>query len=122
LLPIPLAFRLMIRSGRTSGKDLHRSVGLVLHAWLSPGPDSAAIPHQIGEDQRLALVEYVAHLTAKDYNATLVDLVRLGFIPPEVAENEAKRNIVAPILGQVRRRIDTTSWRLPASHNTWFFF
>lgn len=47
----------------------------------------------------------MAHLTAKDYNATVVDLCRLGFIPPEIAADEAKRNIVAPVLGQVLEQL-----------------
>lgn len=42
------------------------------------------------EDQRYALLEYVSHLTAKDYEATLTDLIVLGFIPKEIGEDPAK--------------------------------
>lgn len=45
---------------------------------------------QVAEDQRYALLEYVSHLTAKDYEATLNDLIVLGFIPKEIGEDPAK--------------------------------
>lgn len=45
---------------------------------------------QIAEDQRYALLEYVSHLTAKDYEATLNDLIVLGFIPKEIGEDPEK--------------------------------
>jgi hypothetical protein len=35
----------------------------------------------------------------------VVDLVRLGFIPEEIARDEAKRNIVAPVLGEVLEQL-----------------
>ena len=35
---------------------------------------------EIGEEQRIAFVEYIAHLSAKEYSKTLDDLVNLGFI------------------------------------------
>jgi len=55
----------------------------------------------ITEDQRYGILEYIAHLSAKDYDATLTDLIGLGFIPPEMDEDPQKRAIVAPLLGQV---------------------
>ncbi|CEM28594.1 unnamed protein product [Vitrella brassicaformis CCMP3155] len=56
---------------------------------------------EIEEDQRLALVEYVAHLSAKDYNATLGDLCRLGFIPKEVYEDPQMRDDVLPLVSHL---------------------
>jgi aarF domain-containing kinase len=52
-------------------------------------------------DRRIALVEYVTHLLAKDYDATLDDLIVLGFIPETITEDAERRAIVAPLLGQV---------------------
>lgn len=40
-----------------------------------------------------------------DYEATVDDLVRLGFLPKEIAEDAAKRNIVAPVLGAVLEQL-----------------
>lgn len=54
------------------------------------------IPHpfllalKVAEDQRYALLEYVSHLTSKDYEATLGDLIVLGFIPKEIGEDPEK--------------------------------
>lgn len=45
---------------------------------------------KVAEDQRYALLEYVSHLTAKDYEATLDDLIVLGFIPKEIGEDPEK--------------------------------
>jgi hypothetical protein len=60
-------------------------------------------------EQRLALVEYVSHLSAKDYEATLVDLVELGFVSPDLVKDPAKRNIVAPLLGSVLEQLSQVS-------------
>lgn len=60
---------------------------------------------EIDEDKRMALIEYVAHLSAKDYEATLGDLVKLDFIPAELERDEAKRAIVAPILASVLEQL-----------------
>ena len=35
-------------------------------------------------EQRIALVEYIAHLSTRDWGKLAVDLQTLGFIPPEV--------------------------------------
>lgn len=45
---------------------------------------------QVEEAQRYALLEYVSHLTSKDYEATLGDLITLGFIPQEIGDDPAK--------------------------------
>ncbi|GAB5031515.1 Hypothetical protein NocV09_00600680 [Nannochloropsis oceanica] len=60
---------------------------------------------EIEADRRLALIEYVAHLTAQDWEATVCDLVRLGFIPQEIADDKKKLGIVAPILGSVLEQL-----------------
>ena len=39
---------------------------------------------QVTPDQRLALVEYLAHLTTADWDGCARDLQKLGFIPEEV--------------------------------------
>lgn len=60
---------------------------------------------EIPEERRIALIEYIAHLTAKDWEATVADLVTLGFIPQDVVDDKAKLNIVAPILGSVLEQL-----------------
>mmetsp|Transcript_376 Transcript_376/g.2929 ORF Transcript_376/g.2929 Transcript_376/m.2929 type:complete len:673 (+) Transcript_376:268-2286(+) len=60
---------------------------------------------EVTEDQRLALIEYVTHLSAKEYSNTLGDLVKLGFIPEEVQSDPEKREIVAPLLGSVLEQL-----------------
>jgi len=60
---------------------------------------------EVTEDQRYAILEYVSHLSAKDYEATLNDLIILGFIPKEVGEDPAKAAIVAPLLGHVLEQL-----------------
>ena len=46
----------------------------------------------ISEEQRIAFVEYIAHLSAKEYDKTLGDLVNLGFVPPELANDPVSRS------------------------------
>ncbi|CAM9495053.1 unnamed protein product [Pylaiella littoralis] len=60
---------------------------------------------EVEEDQRYALLEYVSHLTAKDYEATLNDLIVLGFIPKEIGEDPEKAGIVAPLLATVLEQL-----------------
>ncbi|OUS48377.1 ABC1 family-domain-containing protein [Ostreococcus tauri] len=54
----------------------------------------------ISEEQRIAFVEYIAHLSAKEYDKTLADLVNLGFVPPELADDPINRSIVVPVLAE----------------------
>ena len=56
---------------------------------------------EIGEEQRIAFVEYIAHLSAKEYSKTLDDLVNLGFIPQALADSEENKNIVVPVLAEM---------------------
>jgi predicted unusual protein kinase regulating ubiquinone biosynthesis (AarF/ABC1/UbiB family) len=56
---------------------------------------------EIGEEQRIAFVEYIAHLSAKEYSKTLDDLVNLGFIPRALADSEENKNIVVPVLAEM---------------------
>ncbi|CAM9540171.1 unnamed protein product [Chrysoparadoxa australica] len=60
---------------------------------------------EVTEDQRYALLEYVSHLTAKDYEATLYDLITLGFIPEEIGADPEKAGIVAPLLATVLEQL-----------------
>lgn len=54
----------------------------------------------ITEQQRIAFVEYIAHLSAKEYDKTLEDLVNLGFVPRALADDPASREIVVPVLAE----------------------
>lgn len=63
---------------------------------------------EISEDQRVAFVEYLAHLSARQYNETLDDLVRLGFVPKELGEDPEKRAIVGPVLAETLETIYST--------------
>ena len=54
----------------------------------------------ISEEQRIAFVEYIAHLSAKEYDKTLGDLVNLGFVPQELADDPVNRAIVVPVLAE----------------------
>ena len=55
---------------------------------------------EISPDQRVAFIEYIAHLSARDYDKTLTDLVNLGFVPPELADDPANRDVVVPVLAE----------------------
>ncbi len=55
---------------------------------------------QVTEDQRYTLVEYISHVVNSDYPRVAEDLVRLGFVPPELADPQ-KTAAVAPQLGRI---------------------
>ena len=54
----------------------------------------------IEPEQRIAFIEYIAHLSARDYDKTLGDLVNLGFVPKELANDPVNRAIVVPVLAE----------------------
>ncbi|CAM9414144.1 unnamed protein product, partial [Discosporangium mesarthrocarpum] len=87
-----------------------------LHADPHPGnfliqPDSTlcvldfGLMTEVTVDQRYALLEYVCHLIAKDYPATLEDLIVLGFISPEVGDDPEKVELVVPLLAKVMEQL-----------------
>jgi len=55
---------------------------------------------EISQDQRIAFIEYIAHLSAREYDKTLGDLVNLGFVPASLADDPANRAIVVPVLAE----------------------
>ncbi|KAG2502091.1 hypothetical protein HYH03_000583 [Edaphochlamys debaryana] len=57
---------------------------------------------EVTPEQRLALVEYIAHLSTQDWEKLAVDLQTLGFIPPEV--NPRQAGLVEP-LGRVMEQL-----------------
>ena len=59
----------------------------------------------VDEDKRFALLEFVSHLLAKDYEATLDGLVILGFVPDAIVSDPVKRKKVAPLLASVFEQI-----------------
>jgi predicted unusual protein kinase regulating ubiquinone biosynthesis (AarF/ABC1/UbiB family) len=60
---------------------------------------------EVTEEQRYALVEYVTHLIAKDYDATLNDLIVLEFIDPAIGEDPEKAKLVVPLLATVLEQL-----------------
>ena len=52
----------------------------------------------ISEEQRIAFLEYMSHLSSKQFDKTIEDLVNLGFVPAELSADPAKRAIVAPAI------------------------
>lgn len=56
---------------------------------------------EVSEERRLALLEYVCHLLAKDFDSSLNDLVTLGFIPEIITTDPKIRGMIAPIMADV---------------------
>ena len=52
----------------------------------------------ISEDQRMAFLEYMSHLSSRQFDKTVEDLINLGFVPPELGADPEKRAIVAPAI------------------------
>ena len=46
---------------------------------------------EISQDQRIAFIEYIAHLSAREYDKTLGDLVNLGFVPASLADDRRQQ-------------------------------
>ena len=54
-------------------------------------------------------------MSAKEYSETLGDLVKLGFIPPELEADPVKKAIVAPAIGAVLEQLSKViDWLLRA--------
>lgn len=53
---------------------------------------------EISPNRRIAFIEYLMHLQAKDYDSCLQDLVNLEFIPPGIANDKEAREVVVPAL------------------------
>jgi len=53
---------------------------------------------EIDEEKRFAFIEFLMHLQAKDYKATLNDLVRLEFFPQKLAEDQEALDVIVPAL------------------------
>ncbi|CAM6084874.1 unnamed protein product [Calypogeia fissa] len=59
---------------------------------------------QVTEDQRYALVDYISHLVNSDYAKVAEDLVKLGFVPPDMEDPEKTAAVVPQltrVLGQL---------------------
>ncbi|CAM6091149.1 unnamed protein product [Calypogeia fissa] len=59
---------------------------------------------QVTEDQRYALVDYISHLVNSDYAKVAEDLVKLGFVPPDMEDPEKTASVVPQltrVLGQL---------------------
>ncbi|MCO5601667.1 hypothetical protein L7F22_055790 [Adiantum nelumboides] len=55
---------------------------------------------QITSDQKYAFVDYISHLVNADYGLVAEDLVKLGFVPPELVDPEKTVSVV-PQLSRV---------------------
>jgi len=54
----------------------------------------------INPDKRVAFIEYLMHLQAKDYSKCLADLINLEFIPRAVGDDPQARDVLIPALTQ----------------------
>lgn len=61
---------------------------------------------EVTEEQRYTFLEYISHLFNSDYEKVAEDLVRLGFVPPELVDPVKTAEVVpqiSRILGQLRQ-------------------
>ncbi|KAG2436368.1 hypothetical protein HXX76_006675 [Chlamydomonas incerta] len=58
---------------------------------------------EVTEDQRIALVEFIAHLTMEDWSGVSKDLLKLGFMPDGMPPDADK--FIAPVLEAVMGKI-----------------
>ncbi|KXZ44555.1 hypothetical protein GPECTOR_65g173 [Gonium pectorale] len=58
---------------------------------------------EVTEDQRVALIEFIAHLTMEDWNGVAKDLSALGFMPDGMPDNAEA--LIAPVLETVMGQI-----------------
>jgi len=81
----------------------------LLHADPHPGnlmrtPDGKIVILDFGlmtevtEDQRIALVEYIAHLTMEDWEGVASDLEKLGFFPEGTKLPPGAEKVIAPVM------------------------
>ena len=86
----------------SSGRSLisgPRSLGSFTEVALSIAPPLS--PPQITEEQRWAILEFIAHLSTEDWEAMTVDLQCLGFIPQSVREGREGEDWEAmPVRGE----------------------
>ncbi len=54
---------------------------------------------EVTEDQRIALVEFIAHLTMEDWEGVSRDLASLGFMPDKMPEEAVAQ--IAPVMKMV---------------------
>jgi len=111
------------RLAETSAEDVHALCNTLLNCYLiqlletgilhadpHPGnlmrtPDGKIVILDFGlitevtEEQQIALVEYIAHLTCEDWEAVSNDLVCLGFMPEGMPPDAVK--VIAPIMEKV---------------------
>ncbi|CAE7209901.1 unnamed protein product [Symbiodinium natans] len=53
---------------------------------------------EISSEKRLAFIEFLMHLQAKEYRSCLNDLINLEFFPPALAEDKEALDIIVPTL------------------------
>jgi len=53
---------------------------------------------EITPEKRLAFIEFLMHLQAKEYKSCLQDLINLEFFPPALAEDKEALDIIVPTL------------------------
>ncbi|GLI67906.1 hypothetical protein VaNZ11_012232 [Volvox africanus] len=58
---------------------------------------------EVTEDQRIALIEFIAHLTMEDWKGVSKDLLALGFMPDGMPDDAEL--LIAPVLEQVMGQI-----------------
>lgn len=55
---------------------------------------------QVSEDQRIALVEFITHLTTEDWPAIVTDMISLGFLPHGLPAGQTVEDL-APLMQKV---------------------
>jgi aarF domain-containing kinase len=54
---------------------------------------------EVEKDQRIHIVEFIAHLSLEDFSAVTKDLVSLGFLPGDVTD--AELDVISPVIKEV---------------------
>jgi aarF domain-containing kinase len=55
---------------------------------------------EVAFEQRIHLVEFIAHLSLEDWDAVTADLIALGFLPSDTTT--ANVEVIAPVIKEVR--------------------